>query len=847
MSRLLRACLAAAALGAAARADVPAERPAVEILEVGELSYEKGTGAASLRGGVRLRREELTLRAEEAHWDPARQELRARGNVLLAGPGRALLADRLRLGGGGAFEAQGVRAWTKEGAVDLSACRDAGDVERSGRSRFTFAGDSLSASGPEEALRLTGARLTLCDCGGGPPSWEIRARRADIEQGKGVTLEWPVLYVTPRFLGLERPVPVLALPWGYLPLGDRQTGLLPPELRLEHGFTVRLPVFLALSRSWDATIAPEWITGSDDRFRALSGRGVRGPGLALELRWAPAAGASGLLRVHLLHSTYSAWPEGVWRPPGMDRIGLQLRHAQRLGDDGTLVADLSAVGDPFYVADFTGDVMLRGASYRRSALWAGLRGSDLWLSAEAGYLEPLSVDGSDPRLPGRPAPAGRAPFGRFGTDLSTFHRLPSLALRLLPRPLAGPLRLGGLLELARFGALRGASGDEGADGIGAGGRGWGAAAVGADRQASWRGPDAGERDGVWELGERLAATRAHLRAELSAPVAAGRFLAVEPWLAASASAYAFDGSGARRAERVGSARLSGGLALSTELARTFGSGDGRLFHAWEPRAEWRFGSRASGPVLPSGLAFDGADLAPAGSGDPTAPARSLSAAPPSGYQQLRLELRSRLSGLPGGAAGSLSLGQDLDLGNGRRAESFAGLSLRAGPVTCDVESRFYSLGAGRPPGAPAAPFPSGLDRLGELRAVVTVGGPRAEVHASFLAFGPGGSQRLAAGEDPLFDPRPLGLDPVAQGSAGFRVRWSAATLAYDLDYTARKLAVPLVEGGTLDPHVFQHTARLGWDSPCRCFKLGVSARLREKDKLPTVGLTFDLGPVVGGS
>ncbi len=846
MIRLLRACLAAAALLAAARADVPADRPAVEILEVGELSFEPASGAASLRGGVRLRRRELNLRADRARWDAAGQELRAEGGVLLTGPGRALLADSLRLGAGGDFEARGVRGWTKEGPVDLSACRDAAEVERQGRSRFTFSGERISSRGPEESLRLEGARLTLCDCAGAAPSWEIRARRAEIEAGKGVTLEWPVLYVTPRFLGVTRPVPVLGLPWGFLPLGERQTGLLPPELRLEHGFTARLPIFLVLSRSWDATVTPEWITGSDDRYRALNGRGVRGPGLGLELRWAPAAGAAGWLRLHLVRSTFSAWPDAVWRPPGMDRVGLQLRHAQRLGADGALAADLSAVGDPFYVADFTGDVLLRGASYRRSALWASHRTSDLLLAAEGSYLEPLSVDASDPRLASRPAPAGRAPFGRFGTDLSTFHPLPALSLRLLPRHLLGPLHLAGVAELARFGALRGSTGDEGADGIGAGDRGWGAAAVGVDRRASWRPPDAGERDGVWEPGERLAATRAHLRAELSAPVVAGRLLLAEPWLAASASAYAFDGSGTRPAGQQAGARLAGGLALSTELSRTFGSGEARLRHAWEPRAEWRFGTRGLGPVLPSGLAFDGRDLAPATGGDPTAPQRSLSAAPPDGYQQLRLELRSKLSGLPGGASGSLALGQDLDLGRGRRAETFASLSLRAGPVTGDLEARFYALGARAPPGAPRAPFASALDRFGELRASVSVGGPRAEVHAAFLAFGAGGSQRLAAGEDPLFDPRPLGLDPVAQGSAGFRVRWSAATLAYDLEYSARTLALPLVEGGKLAPHLYQQTARLAWDSPCRCFKLGISARVREKDRLPTVGLTFDLGPTGAG-
>jgi len=121
-----------------------------------------------------------------------------------------------------------------------------------------------------------------------------------------------------------------------------------------------------------------------------------------------------------------------------------------------------------------------------------------------------------------------------------------------------------------------------------------------------------------------------------------------------------------------------------------------------------------------------------------------------------------------------------------------------------------------------------------------VGSPRGELHASFQAYGPGGSQRLAAGTDPFFDPRPIGLDASAIATAGFRASGSAATLAYDLQATARTLATPLVENGRKSAHVFQQTARFTWDSPCRCFKLGLVVALREGRSLPDVGLTFDL-------
>ena len=93
------------------------------------------------------------------------------------------------------------------------------------------------------------------------------------------------------------------------------------------------------------------------------------------------------------------------------------------------------------------------------------------------------------------------PYGLFGSALPSFHRMPSLSAILLPIRVAGPLRLSAQIGLARFGPLSGSIGDEGADGIGPGERGW-------------RVADLGERDGVWEPGERLAAFRLAARAYL---------------------------------------------------------------------------------------------------------------------------------------------------------------------------------------------------------------------------------------------------------------------------------------------------------------------------------------------
>ena len=62
---------------------------------------------------------------------------------------------------------------------------------------------------------------------------------------------------------VDRPVPVLVVPWLYLPLGERQTGLLLPVLGSTgaSGFTVAQPLFITLGRSADATVTAEYAFG----------------------------------------------------------------------------------------------------------------------------------------------------------------------------------------------------------------------------------------------------------------------------------------------------------------------------------------------------------------------------------------------------------------------------------------------------------------------------------------------------------------------------------------------------------------------------------------------------------
>ncbi|MFL5262663.1 MAG: LPS-assembly protein LptD [Anaeromyxobacteraceae bacterium] len=823
---MLLAALAALALTAAPATH--GESPPLEVVDAGEVEYDVGEDRGRATGGVTLRRGPVTVRASTATYDRRTGEVDAAGGVLLLEPGVALSASAMHLVLDGGYAARDVVAFLKDAPLDLSRCRTMDEARAIGRTRVELGGRAVSGEGGP-SFEVDRARITLCDCGGSPPSWEIRARHAGVTPGRGAFLAWPVLYVTPRFLFVHHPVPVLILPALYLPLADRQTGLLLPDVSTSAaaGVTVAEPLFVTLGRSYDLTLTPHYAFGPSARAQQDQGHGVKGFGVDLELRWAPAEGARGQLRVFEQHSVIDRWPDGVARPPGMNRLALSFDHAQRFSDATYLEVDGGLVNDPLYLADFTGDALLRAADYRRSAAAVEHRGDDLLLEADAAYHLPIGF------LDAGAAPA--APFGTFGSALGAFHRLPSASASLLPVRL-GPVLASATGGVARFAPLRGPTGDEGLDGIGPGERGWtpGSAAI----------RDAGERDGRWEPRERLAGTRAAVRGELRAPFTVGRALAVEPWVTGTAAAYAFEAGPGPQVD----ARATGGLALSTSVARSFGAAR----HLIEPAVTVVAGTGQAGPALPS-YAWDELDVAPALAAPApgtVVPARRTLTALPGPFQQLRLALRNRLvvpAGPLSAAQLDVTVGQDVDLGRPRLAETWAEATVHVWRISAGAEARFFGFGERAPAGVPLPAEASGWDRFTELRANASVSDARGdEVHAGIFGLGPGGSPRLLAGLEPLFDLRPVAIGALAQGSVGARARISGALLSYDALFNARTFVgpdgqkAPLCPDKSAAPHVYQHVASFVWDSPCHCWKAGITASLFECDPSPRFGFVLDL-------
>ncbi len=820
------AAAVAAGLLCAAAPEPPALQGDARV-DAGTATFDLATGTYRLDGGVVIRRGLVTLRARQARYDPRTGEVTAAGGVLLTDATRVLAAEGLHAVVGGDLSATGVVAFLKDGPVDLSGASTPAQAAACGHNRVTASAARLSGAGGG-ALVLDDARLSLCDCpDDGAPSWQLRARGATVTPGERVELSWPVLYVTPRLIGLSRPVPVLALPWLSLPLGDRVSGLLAPQLGYggTTGFTLEQPWFQVLGPSWDATLSPRYAFGPavEKPKRGV----VRGPGGSAELRWAPWEGSLGRLQVDALWDLADE-ADPANEVPGVAGLRLALRgeHAQRLDAATDLRVDLDLVGDPLYVRDFTPDLLLRDAAYRRSLLLLGRRTPDATLELAAAWLQPVSSKG---------ALAG-VDQSRFGGALPAFHRWPSLSALLLPVPVAGtPLRLSGRAGLARFGPPRGATSDGGADGVGP-----------ADREYAAGAADAGELDGRWEPGERLAATRLDARLEASAPALVGGLLSVEPWLRGAALGYAFDQGRRPVVNGWGTA----GLVLSSTLTRRYGA----LRHALEPRLEWRLGSGVAGGDLPA-FGYDQWDRAastPPGAGPTFRAPRLAAAAPPGPFHQARLALATRLT-RGGQELARAELGQDLDLRRGRLSEAFVTAAATRGLLEGEAELRFWTAGRIEP--GPAIPHGSWLDGFSQARLRLALSDPRGDaLKLGVLSVGPGGSSQLQAGADALFDPRAADVGTFVAGSTwslasatlGAQVKLGPATVAYEAQLPMRDAVVPACNGAegamrAISPwQIRQHAAVLEWDSPCRCFRAKATIRYDDCGGLGG-GFSLDLG------
>lgn len=824
---LLTALALLAATPVRAQPQVPGFPPDTQVaIDAERLTWEEG-GVVRAEGNVRLSARTLRLGAERIVYDSEAGTVRLDGNVT------AVDGEYVARAEGGFFDLatgagtlEDVSLWDKSDALDaeplFALSRE--QLGATGHNDLTVQAESVTRE-PDGAWVASRPTVTTCDCGDDPPSWTMGASSATVTTDDRLRLRWPVLYV--------RDVPVGAFPYFSLPLSDRKSGLLAPDVSLggRRGFSWEQPLFLVLGRSYDATLTAGYFFGNvTDRKVRLPPTGTigtgefdrafKGPRVGAEFRYVPRDGTAGrFFAAYANDFSYrppvqgSIVPGTKPRDPAIDfpvdgrhRYFVRLDHVDDWPDGyGDRIA-LNLASDRFYLRDFTDEVVLRSNGVLTSSAWFAKREGPLLLALNGTYLQDL-------RLPFRNEDWNQDEDIAFGSGFlessrlfgagrrDTFARLPAFAADVSRLELPGGAGFSLHLGAARFAPLTSAGfGDDGTDGLGPG-------------DARYRGPDANgtERNGRLDPGERPATTRLSLRPTLELPILAGPYLSLTPFAGWRQQLYVND---ATEDGHFGYGVL--GLDAHSELARTFSGGAVR--HAWIPRFALR-------------------RLVPGGSeAAPERPYDELDMRPIDPFTQARMALGTRVDlARPSGgiAAFEAEVGQDFLLAPvARTSESFASAELSLSPARLNGLLRWDTRDL----------------EITEVAAGAALTAKRGhQIRLGYRELADGGSARLLAGPDVLFAPAttqdrelasllvdPVDIEHLQQISAGATfVPLDGLSVRYDLLFLFTKPSDRLVE----------QRAALGYRSGCDCWGGELRLALRPNEGVD-LGVSVDLGGMV---
>jgi LPS-assembly protein len=224
-------------------------------LSAERLSFNYETNTYSAKGNVTVAQGNTRLRADSIVYEAETGTLTASGKVIVRSGSDVIEAEKvsikLRTATGVVFN----------GKLFLT------------RQNVFLEGKKLEKTG-ESTYRVEDGSFTTCN--GPSPDWRIRGKDLDVTlEGYG-TLKHGFFYI--------KDIPVFYLPWLMYPAKrQRQTGFLMPSVANSsiRGLDVRLPFFVAISPSVDATLIPRICTS-------------RAAQAALEFRYNPSEDVRGL-------------------------------------------------------------------------------------------------------------------------------------------------------------------------------------------------------------------------------------------------------------------------------------------------------------------------------------------------------------------------------------------------------------------------------------------------------------------------------------------------------------------------------------------------------------------------
>lgn len=713
--------------------------------------------------------ETVTLRADLAELDTAEDRLQAEGHVLLESGRLRLFSQELEYAlrtrdgsaGGGVLLFDGTLVVNaREGSFNL---QEGGRLKLEGAELWQKAPAALPAleSVTDAATaRRTGRNLLLLEAArlervsrGKFLAHELRLTPCDC--GERTSPDWSLSASEADVEPGERAilwwpvlhikdVPVFILPALYVPLSNRRTGFLFPRpgYHAQSGFFVDEPFFWAIDDSHDLTLTVGWRFGVDRRLDPASLRHVR----------VGAQGPRGAAELrylpaeHTYGRLYLAAGYDLHGDPAPD--GLSLRPARGWRGElswrhGTDVAGFSARSDLRFVSDanYLGDQVADVLGEAPPYLR-----SQAWLGYR-GRAASAALSGAWYQDMGGPFSAPERWF--FGDQAPAGYQRP-LALDVsVPRAaLVGPLRAGLEVHAARVQAL--------------------SLLAGPVPQGA------------------LASSRLDLLPTVSLPLQAGSILSAELYAGARGDLASYTEAGPEPRTAM-SARAFAGAWAGTELSRTFESG---LRHTIEPALELRAATQRFGDEL----------------GDTAGATRPLDEFDerPDGFVQGVVSVATRLVRAGAGELGRLEVGQGVDVGKGRAADSFGRLVVNPPYSQLTSSARWdWQRKAFSAVSASLRLFDPRQDSL-ELRYDRLMATGTGQTRASLDAlFGATRYARAADGPELAFNQVTLSLAiSIYQGIA---VRYGAALVP--------DMPAPFIQ------RIIQHTAGVTLSTSCECWRV----------------------------
>ncbi|MFH1154251.1 MAG: LPS assembly protein LptD [Pseudomonadota bacterium] len=306
---------------------IQASKDADEIswhISAARATYDQEREIYVAEGDVVIQGGKTRLEADYAEFSTATQEAQASGHVLLISGEDTVTCN----------------------AISMNLATQTGTIHSGTvfiqENNFYIQGDTIQKTGKDT---YTSDRASVTSCPGPSPDWKISARDISVTiEGYGFAKNATLW---------AKKIPMAYTPFLAFPVKTkRQTGLLSPALNISSrkGFEYEQPLYLALSRSTDATLTVD----------VMAKRGVK---LGGEFRYVLNPESQGAMFYDFLDDqklgdgklankdySFEATPPRT----NSDRYWFRMKHDQALPADWTFKLDLDIVSDADYLREFKG-------------------------------------------------------------------------------------------------------------------------------------------------------------------------------------------------------------------------------------------------------------------------------------------------------------------------------------------------------------------------------------------------------------------------------------------------------------------------------------------------------------